>query len=309
MRVSVAVPVYNEEQVLPELLSRTRAVLDALPGGPHELVVVDDGSTDSTFAALEEACRTDPRITAISLSRNFGHQAALGAALDHVSGDVVVAMDGDLQDPPEMIPRFLEAHLEGFDVVYAVRTQRSASLLLRLCYRVFYRLIASVAELKLPLDSGDFSLMSRRVVDYIRQSKERRRYLRGLRTWVGFPQKGLPTDRPSRQSGRSKYTARKLFGLAFDGIFSFSTLPLRAATAAGGLGILSSIVYLGYAIFAKVWLNQSPKGFTALVALITFLASIQLFFLGVIGEYVGRIYEETKMRPHYVVKKKVGGES
>jgi dolichol-phosphate mannosyltransferase len=302
------VPVYNEEQVIPELLRRTLSVLDALPGGPHEVVLVDDGSTDNTFALLEAACEKDPRITAISLSRNFGHQAALGAALDHVSGDVVVTMDGDLQDPPEMIPEFLEGYHQGYDVVYAVRANRTEGLLLRLCYRMFYQVISSVAELKLPLDSGDFSLMSRRVVDYVRQSKERRRYLRGLRTWVGFQQKGLPVERPARQAGSSKYTARKLFGLAFDGIFSFSTLPLRAATVTGMVGVLASFVYLGYAAYARFWRNESPQGFTALVALITFLAGIQLFFLGVIGEYVGRIYEETKMRPHYVIKKRVGRE-
>ncbi|MFP6648611.1 MAG: glycosyltransferase family 2 protein, partial [Pirellulaceae bacterium] len=202
-RISIAIPLYNEEQVVAELLERTTAVLDELPGGPHEIVCVDDGSSDSTFELLSAAARDDARITAISLSRNFGQQAAYCAALKHVTGDVVVLMDGDLQDPPEQIASMLEKYREGFDVVYAVRINRREGLLLRACYAVFYWLIQRISPTPLPRDSGDFSLLSRRVVDLINEAPERGRYLRGLRSWFGFAQVGIPVQREQRTSGRS----------------------------------------------------------------------------------------------------------
>ena len=200
LKISVAVPVYNEESVLPDLLRRTLAALDTLPGGPHEIVLVDDGSSDRTWQILEQATADDSRIVAVTLSRNFGHQAALGAALDYVSGDVVAVMDGDLQDPPEAIPRLLAEYLQGFDVVYAVRVKRKEGLLLRTCYALFYRTIAMLADLELPIGAGDFAVMSRRVVDLVRRSPERQRYLRGLRTWYGFRQKGVEIEREARHS-------------------------------------------------------------------------------------------------------------
>jgi dolichol-phosphate mannosyltransferase len=305
-KVSVAAPLYNEESVLPELLTRTRKVLDTLPGGPHELVLVDDGSSDGTLAHLEEAVAADPRIVAVSLSRNFGHQAALSAALDYASGDVVVVIDGDLQDPPEAIPRLLAEYHQGFDVVYAVRVKRKEGLLLRLCYGLYYRLAAMLSDVKLPVGAGDFALMSRRVVDLVRQSPERQRYLRGLRSWYGFQQKGIEIERQTRHSGKSKYSLRRLFRLAFDGIFAFSVIPIRLATALGLLSVIASVVYAAYSLYVKLFLDRSPVGFTALIFAITFLSGVQLLFLGVIGEYIGRIYEEVKQRPHYVVKKVIG---
>ena len=201
MRLSIAVPVHNEETVLPEFLRRTTAVLDQIPGGPHELVFVDDGSTDRTFAILEEVVQKDSRIRAISLSRNFGHQAALTAALDHVSGDATVLMDGDLQDVPEAIPLFVEQFQQGYDVVYAQRIRRKEPWLLRLCYFVFYRLLAKASAVRLPLDAGDFGLMSRRVVQEFRRMPEHHRYLRGMRTWIGYRQTGIPVERAGRHSG------------------------------------------------------------------------------------------------------------
>jgi len=184
--LSVAIPVHNEESMLPELLRRTCAALDQVPGGRHEIVFVDDGSTDRTFAILEEAVRRDSRIVAVSLSRNFGHQAALTAALDHVTGDAAVVMDGDLQDLPEVIPQFVERYNQGYDVVYAKRVRRKEPWPLRLCYFAFYRLLAGLSDVRLPLDSGDFGLMSRRVIDHVRRMPEHHRYLRGMRSWVGF---------------------------------------------------------------------------------------------------------------------------
>jgi polyisoprenyl-phosphate glycosyltransferase len=304
-RLSLAIPVHNEESVLPELMSRVGKVLNAIPGGPHEMVFVDDGSSDRSLELLEEAAQHDPRLVVISFSRNFGHQAAISAAVDHVSGDAVVIMDGDLQDTPESIPLFLEKFHQGFDVVFAQRVKRKEPLWLRACYYVFYRMIAALSDIRLPLDSGDFGLMSRRVVEQIRQMPEHQRYLRGLRTWVGFKQIGIPVERAERFAGHAKYTPLSLLKLASDGIFAFSIVPLRAATVLGMSGITASVLFAIYSVYVKFILKQSPKGFTALTFLITFLSGFILLFLGVIGEYVGRIYEEVKARPNYIVARVV----
>lgn len=300
-RVSVAIPLYNEEQGVPELLRRVRAVLDAIPGGPHEIVLVDDGSSDRTLEMLEAEAARDERIVVVSLSRNFGHQAALTAALDHVSGDVVVLMDGDLQDPPEAIPRFLERYRDGYDVVYAIRERRHEPLWLRACYFLFYRALARMSEVQLPLDAGDFGLLSRKVVAELRRFPERHRYLRGLRAWAGFRQTGIALDRPGRAAGKSKYSVSRLVGLALDGLFSFSTVPLRLTTLLGAFAIFASAAFALYSLYVRLVLHRSPQGFTALMLLIVFLSGVNLFFLGVMGEYVGRIYEQVKARPAYVI--------
>lgn len=306
MRISVAIPVFNEELVVRELLRRTTSVLDSIDGGPHEIVFVDDGSSDRTAELLEQAAEQDPRLVVIALSRNFGHQTALAAALDYVSGDVTVLMDGDLQDPPEAIPILLDWHGRGYDVVYVRRVNRKESWWLRLCYYLFYRLLATLSSIQLPLDAGDFGLMSRRVVEEMRRMPEHHRYLRGLRTWVGFRQVGVPIERAARHAGRTKYGTLKLLRLASDGIFAFSIVPLRAASMLGMIAILLSFIFAVYSLFAKFFLHQAPQGFTALILVITFLSGINLFFLGIIGEYVGRVYEESKARPHYVIRKLFG---
>lgn len=307
MRLSIAIPLHNEELVVPALVGRLVAVLDGISGGPHEMIFVDDGSNDGTLELLAVAGARDARIIVVSLSRNFGHQAALTAALDQVTGDAAIVMDGDLQDPPEEFPRLLAKLLEGFDVVYARRVRRKEPLLLRAAYYVFYRLIASLSKLRLPLDAGDFSIMSRRVVDEIRRAPEHNRYLRGLRTWVGFRQTGLDIERAERTSGQSKYSVRALLRLAFDGIFAFSTAPLRAAAVLGGLVVGAASLFTVYAVYAKIVLHRSPQGFTALMVVMTFLMGMNLFFLGVIGEYVGRVYEEAKARPQYVIGRLIRG--
>ena len=304
-RVSLAIPVYNEEAVLLELLRRTTAVLDDLPGGPHEIVLADDGSSDRTPELLEKAAEQDDRLVIVTLSRNFGHQIALTAALDHVTGDVAVLMDADLQDPPEAIPTLLDAYRQGYDVVYVRRVNRKEPWWLRICYYLFYRLLAMLSATPLPPDAGDFGLMSRRVIDEMRRLPEHHRYLRGLRTWVGFRQIGIPIERSARQAGRTKYNPLKLLMLAFDGIFAFSIVPLRAAVILGIVAIGLSGLFSLYSVYAKYWLH-SPQGFTATVVIMTFLSGVNLFFLGIIGEYVGRVYEETKARPHYVIGKIVG---
>jgi dolichol-phosphate mannosyltransferase len=302
--ISLAIPVYNEEAIVPELLRRTTAVLDGIPGR-HEIVLVDDGSSDRTLELLEAAAEKESRLLVIALSRNFGHQTALAAALDYVSGDVTIILDGDLQDPPEEIPTLLSYYQQGYDVVYAKRVNRKEALWLRVSYYLFYRLLALLSEFQLPLDAGDFGLMSRRVIEEIRRMPEQNRYLRGLRAWVGFRQIGIPIERSARQAGLTKYSPVKLFKLATDGIFAFSIVPLRAAALLGATATGLSVLYSLYAVYVKFWL-RSPQGFTAIILTITFLGGMNLFFLGIIGEYIGRIYEEAKGRPHYVVRKLIG---
>lgn len=300
-RLSVAIPLHNESGGVAELLSRLGKVLDGIPGGPHEIVLVDDGSRDDTLARVQRAAQSDPRLVVIGLSRNFGHQVALSAALDHVSGDVIVAMDGDLQDRPEAIPQLLEKHREGYEVVYARRTQRKEGWMLRASYYLFYRLMARLSDIRLPLDAGDFALMTRRVVDEMRAAPEHHRYLRGLRGWVGFRQTGLAVERDERFAGSTNYGPLKLLKLASDGILSFSIVPLRAATLLGLFAVVATILFSLYALYVRIVEHRAPVGYTSLMLFMSFLAGVQLFFLGVIGEYVGRTYQEAKRRPLYVV--------
>jgi dolichol-phosphate mannosyltransferase len=305
-RLSIGIPIHDEEEILPELLTRLSAVLDAIPGGPHEVVFVDDGSTDGSRRLLTEAARADSRIKVIALSRNFGHQAALGAALDFAKGDAVVLMDGDLQDEPEIIPELVRLHQAGADVVYTRRASRQEGLLLRLAYKLYYRIVSSVAEVPMPLDSGDFSLMGERVVTALRRMPERQRYLRGLRAWVGFTQTSIDVQRGARAGGRAKYTTWRLMQLALDGICSFSIVPLRAATFTGLAAIALAMAFALYAVYVRITGGPTPAGFTASVVIMTLLSGVELLFLGVIGEYLGRIYAETKGRPPYIVADIVG---
>jgi dolichol-phosphate mannosyltransferase len=308
MRLSVGIPLYNEEAVVPELLARIRPVLDSVPGGPHEVVFVDDGSTDRTRKLLADAARRDPRLKIVAFSRNFGHQAAFTAALDYVRGDVVVLMDGDLQDEPELIPELVRRHQAGADVVYARRMSRQEGFARRFTYKLFYQLISTLSEVDLPLDSGDFALLGPPVVAALRRLPEHQRYLRGLRTWVGFEQVGIDVPRRARFAGTPKYTTWKLMKLALDGICSFSIVPLRAAALTGLIAIAATGAFALYALYMRIVVGTSPTGFTASLLVITFLSGVQLLFLGVIGEYLGRIYGEAKARPPYVVAQIIGGD-
>jgi polyisoprenyl-phosphate glycosyltransferase len=301
--ISVVIPLYNEEAVVPELIRRICTLLDRLPAGPHTALFVDDGSTDGTLQYLESAARADSRLQVVVLSRNFGHQAALTAALDYVKADVIVVMDGDLQDSPEVIPEFIAKYLEGYDVVFAQRRNRQESWSLRAAYFLFYRLLSRLSDVPLPIDAGDFGLMSLRVVEQLRKMPEHHRYLRGLRSWVGFRQVSMPVDRPARHTGTTKYGFWRLLKLASDGIFAFSIVPIRAAALFGAAAIVASSLFTSYAVYARLFLNRSPRGFTALTVLIVFLSGVLLLFLGIIGEYVGRVYEEVKGRPLYVVER------
>jgi polyisoprenyl-phosphate glycosyltransferase len=305
-RLSIGIPIHNEREVLPKLLTRLVAVVDTIPGGPHEIVFVDDGSTDGSRGFLTDAARRDSRVKVIALSRSFGHQAALGAALDFAKGDAVVLMDGDLQDEPEIIPELVRLHLAGADVVYTRRASRKGRLILRLAYKAYYRIVASVAEVPMPLDSGDFSLLGARVVAALRRMPERQRYLRGLRAWVGFTQVSVDVQRGARGGGKPKYTTWRLMQLALDGICSFSIVPLRAATLTGLAAMAFAVAFSLYAVYVRIVVGAVPVGFTASLLVTAFLSGVQLLFLGVIGEYLGRIYAETKGRPSYIVAEIVG---
>jgi polyisoprenyl-phosphate glycosyltransferase len=308
MRLSIGIPLHNEEEVIPELLRRLLAVLDTISGGPHEIVFVDDGSTDATRQLLTQATRQESRVKLVALSRNFGHQAALSAALDYATGDAIVLMDGDLQDEPEIIPELVRQHQAGADVVYTRRASREEGLLLRTAYKLYYRLVSNLSEVPLPLDSGDFALLGCRVVTAVRRMPERQRYLRGLRAWTGFKQVSVDVHRRARVAGKRKYSAWKLLQLAIDGICSFSIVPLRAATLTGLAAIVAVCLFSAYAVYQRLVVGSVPAGFTASLLVMTLLSGVQLLFLGVIGEYLGRVYAEVKGRPTYVVAEIVGGE-
>lgn len=298
--LSVVIPVYNEEEALPLLVPRLRAVVDGIDLA-CELIFVDDGSRDGTVKLLHDLQHEEPRIRVVCLSRNFGHQAAVTAGMDAAVGDAVVVMDADLQDPPELIPDLLAAWREGADVVYAVRRTREGSRLKRTLYSVYYRVVGRMSDVELPRDAGDFSLIGRRALDAMRSLPEVTRYVRGLRAWVGFRQVAVAYDRPERAAGQPGYSYRKLLRLASDGITSFTSTPLRVASGLGAGSIALGLAYLAYAIVSRIVVGDVPPGWTSLLAVILLLGGLQLLVLGVIGVYLGRVYDELKRRPTYIV--------
>lgn len=298
--LTVVVPLFNEHENLPELYRRLVASLEAL-GEPFELLFVNDGSRDATPAMLDLLAVTDSRVTALHLSRNFGHQAAVSAGIDHARGRAVVVMDGDLQDPPEVLEQFVEKWRAGHDVIYAIRRKRKEGPLKRLGYFAFYRVLRSVADLEIPLDSGDFCLMDRTVVDQLRALPERVRFVRGLRSFVGFRQVGLEYERDARAAGHSKYTFRKLVGLAVDGILNHSGYPLRLVTYLGLLSAAAAAILATWAVCDAISNQSTPRGWASLIVVMLFMGAIQLVSLGVVGEYVRRIFLEVKGRPTYIV--------
>lgn len=309
--ISIVIPAFNEEDGLDELFRR---IIAASPswGDDFELILVDDGSRDKTLQIASDWSEKDSRIKVISLSRNFGHQPAVSAGLFHATGSIVSIMDADLQDPPEELRPFIDKVREGFDVVYAIRTKRKEGLFKRISYYLYYRLLKRLATLDIPLDAGDFCVMSGDVVQAINQLPERNRFVRGLRTWVGFRQTGLAYERAARFAGEPKYTFSRLVKLAFDGIFNFSYRPLQAITWIGVMiGVLSlSMGLLVIVQYITDWtlLGFNPRqarGWTSLIFTLLFSSAVQLFCLGVLGEYIGRLFEETKSRPIYLVKKRI----
>ncbi|MBW3553218.1 MAG: glycosyltransferase family 2 protein [Gemmatimonadetes bacterium] len=303
--VSIVIPCYDERENVGPLLERLGATLDSVPARA-EILFVDDGSTDGTPELLASMRASETRIKILSLSRNFGHQAALTAGLEAAAGDAVVLMDADLQDPPELIPAFLERWREGYEIVYAVRQKREGGWLKRAAYRLFYRTLRLLADIDIPLDAGDFCLLDRRVVDSIAEMPERNRFLRGLRAWVGFRHVGVGHDRPGRERGTPKYSFRKLGRLALSGYLGFSTVPLRIASV---LGLMATGLGLGLAVWtvaARLGGNSTPPGWASAMASDLFLGGVQLLMLGIISEYLGRIYQEVRRRPVYILRDRIG---
>jgi polyisoprenyl-phosphate glycosyltransferase len=307
--VSVVAPVFNEHSNLGELIHRLKAVFAGL-SLPHEIVFVDDGSTDGTAAALDREAAQDPALKVLHLSRNFGHQVAVTAGMDAARGEAVIVMDGDLQDPPELIGSLAAKWREGYDVVYAVRkTRKGEPGPRRFLIALFYRLLKRMTHIDIPLDVGDFRLMSRRVVDIFLAMPERQRFVRGMIAWIGFRQTGVEYDRDPRFQGESKYPMAKLLKLALDGITSFSYVPLQMASYLGFACALMSFILIGVAVAAKIFDKDLVPGWTSTAVFVLFIGGIQLLVIGTMGEYMGRMHEEQKKRPVYIVDRAVNLES
>ncbi|WP_250846648.1 glycosyltransferase family 2 protein [Aquisphaera insulae] len=298
--LSVVVPLFNEEANVEALHGRLRDSL-ATTGEPYELVLVNDGSRDATAILLDRLHEADRRVVVIHLSRNFGHQAAVSAGLDFARGRAVAVMDGDLQDPPEVLPRFLERWRDGVEVVYAIRRDRKETAFKRLGYFAFYRIMNAISDLDIPLDSGDFCLMDRRVVDALTTLPERMRFVRGLRTFVGFRQEGLEYERAPRTRGRSKYTFRALMSLAISGLISFSSYPLRIVTYLGIATAAMAAVMMAWVFHDAFTNGTAPRGWASVIVTVLFMGSIQMVGMGILGEYIRLIFLESKGRPSYIV--------
>ena len=306
-KYSFIVPIYNEQETIPQLYSRISAVMDRMDSSV-ELILVNDGSRDNSLPMMRELHQQDCRVCYLSLARNFGHQVAVTAGLNFIRGQVVVILDADLQDPPELIPEMVEKWRQGYQVVYAQRIQRrQEGWFKRFTAYVFYRLLKRLADIDIPTDTGDFCLMDRQVVEVLNAMPERNRYIRGLRSWIGFRQTAIRFEREPRFAGEVKYTFRKSFALAINGLVSFSKVPLRISTY---VGLLSAAIALFMALLVLYWRFLEPNspvtGLTTIIVAIFFLGAVQLVSIGILGEYIGRIYEEVKGRPLYTLAE-IGG--
>jgi dolichol-phosphate mannosyltransferase len=305
-RVTVLAPLYNEREILPSLLERLENVVNNATIR-IDVVLVDDGSMDGSDRVLENFCSGKKNFSFISLSRNFGHAAAISAGLHEVDAEseAVFIIDGDLQDPPELLQQFVSKMEEGYDVVYGIRQHRKEGFLKKAAYKTYYRLLKRFSNVEMPLDAGDFALVSARVIRIMNEMPEESRYLRGMRSWVGFKQTGIQYNRESRKNGHSKYSWRALFKLAFNGLFNFSEFPIRFIGYVGLITILVSLGYLGVTLYKKLVFGTVPEGFTALIFAIVLFAGVQLLALGIIGEYVLRIFFQVKKRPLYIVRSRI----
>ena len=305
--VTILVPLFNEALVLSELFSRLE-ILVKQQAVYTNVLFVDDGSTDATANGILKLIKDKEDYSAIFLSRNFGHVMALSAGLSHINdaAEAVFIIDGDLQDPPELLQAFLTKMEEGYDVVYGIRTNRKEGFFKKMCYKLYYRLLKRFSNIKMPLDAGDFSLLSKRVVLQLNSLPEESRYLRGLRSWVGFKQTGLAYQRDSRKGGgNTKYSLKSLFKLAFNGIFNFSEFPIRFIGIMGFVTISISLIYLVITVYKKLVFGTVPEGFTSLIFAIVLFSGVQLVSLGIIGEYILRIFFQVKQRPLYIIKSKI----
>ena len=306
-KYSLIIPIYNEEETIRELYRRVSAVMDSLDDSV-ELILINDGSGDRSLNLMRELQERDARVCYISFARNFGHQAAVTAGLNFARGQVIVVLDADLQDPPELIPKMIESWQAGYHVVYAQRTKRKKeSWFKRLTAYVFYRLLRQLADVDIPADTGDFCLMDRQVVDLLNSMPERNRYIRGLRAWIGFRQTAVKFERDPRFAGEVKYTFKKSLALAINSLVSFSKIPLRLSTY---LGLFSALIALLMALLVLYWRLQQPDspvtGLATILIAVFFLGSVQLISIGILGEYIGRIYEEVKGRPAYTIAEIAG---
>ena len=305
--ISIVIPCYNEEEVISETLNRLKIFCSELTELDVELIFVDDGSRDRTREILRNYASEDSRIKVICFARNFGHQIAVTAGIDAAVGDAVVLIDADLQDPPEVVHKMIAKWKAGYDVVYGTRTERPGESAFKLATaRGFYRLLNKLSDVPIPLDTGDFRLMSRAVVDTLRAMPERDRFVRGMVSWVGFKQVALPYKRAERFAGESKYPLRKMLRFATDGILSFSTKPLQLSVALGMASAALSLIGIAYALFLRIFTNTWVEGWTALMIAVLFIGGVQLVSIGILGEYIGRIYSEIKKRPLYVVQEYLG---
>jgi glycosyltransferase involved in cell wall biosynthesis len=300
--ISIIIPLLNEEQVIPKLVVRLNALVASFPG-ILEIILIDDGSKDKTPYLLQQLALTDEHYAAIIFSRNFGHPAAISAGLKAAQAtEAVFIIDGDLQDPPELITEFYGKLKAGNDIIYGVRKKRKEHMLKKSAYHIFYRLLNQIAKIDIPLDSGDFCMISRRAVDVLNQMPEESRFLRGMRSWIGFTQVGVEYERDERQAGKSKYSLGKLIQLALNGIFNFSEIPIKLILLIGVAAITIAAGYLGYTLIQKFFFHIAPEGFTGLLFIIVLFSGVQLISLAVIGEYVVRIFFQSKQRPLFIIK-------
>jgi dolichol-phosphate mannosyltransferase len=308
-KYSFIVPIYNEEETIEEMYRRISQVMNQMDGSV-ELCLVNDGSRDRSLKMMRELHQKDPRIVYLSLARNFGHQIAVTAGLNHVRGQVVVILDADLQDPPELIAQMVELWQQGYHIVYAQRIKRrKEGWFKRFTAYAFYRILKQLADVDIPTDTGDFCLLDRQVVDVLNAMPERNRYIRGLRSWVGFNQTAVRFERDPRFAGDVKYTFRKSFALAINGIVSFSKVPLRLSTYLGLLAAIVSLLMCLLVLYWRIFTPHSPlTGITIVLIAIFFLGAVQLVSIGILGEYIGRIYEEVKQRPLYTLSEVSGFE-
>lgn len=300
-KISAIVACYKDAQAIPEMYRRLTETFKRL-GADYEIVFVNDGSPDDTELVLADLVEKDGHIVAVNHSRNFNSQMAFTSGMDIASGDAVVLLDGDLQDPPELIEKLYEKWQEGYDVVYGVRTKREAPLLMQIAYKLFYRIFHKISYIKIPLDAGDFSLMDRKVVDQLKLFPERDRFLRGLRAWVGFRQTGIAYTRPERMFGRTTNSFLKNFNWAGKGIFSFSYIPLELIVFLSFITFLIALAGIIIQIILRVLMPNAPQGATTIIVVVLFVGAIQLLSLSILAQYIGKIFEEVKQRPKYIVK-------
>ena len=305
LSISIVIPVYNSARIMPDLLlaiEKERIENNWV----LELILIDDGSKDDSFEQIQRLSKQYTYIKGIKLARNFGHQIAVRTGLEHAKGKFIAIIDDDLQDPPFLIQQFIHKMKEGYDVAYGVRKKRKENIFKKSAYHLFYRFLNKIANINIPLDTGDFCVMTNQVVEHMLRFEEKNVYLRGIRAWVGFNQIGIEYERNAREVGESGYSLKKLLKIAKDGIFSFSNVPLRLITIAGQIGLFAAITYTLYVFYLNLVNNIPVKGFSTITILISFFSSLILICLGIIGEYITRIYDEVRNRPHSIIATKLG---